>query len=440
MTAFDDKGPATKGRRFFKLAGMTASVASRYASSRLKSVFLSKERQDEDRKTTNQDIGHRIAQTLGELKGAAMKIGQMASIGSDILPQEIADALKVLQKKAPPVPFRVIEEMIEAEFSLSPQLLYRSFDKEPFASASIGQVHRAVTDDGREVVVKVQYPGVDTSVDSDLAHLKLALKASGLLKINKRTVNELFDELRTHLHEELDYCNEADNVRLFGLHHASQEFAHIPEVVGERSAKRVLTLTYLPGDDINSLDEKGYSQETRNRIGENLYKITASQIFDLKAIHADPNPANFAFRPDGSVVIYDFGCVKHLKHDIVDAISRIIRDSIDEDYDAIDKCLVDLGARVPGGPPVEPEYYKIWRDILLEPFLCEGPFDYGSATIHEEVVKLIPGIMKRLGSFQPAVEVVFVDRVIGGHYGNLRKIRAIGKFIDLIKPYCHVRE
>lgn len=297
-------------------------------------------------------------------------------------------------------------------------------------------MHRARVDDGREVVVKVQYPGVDKSVDSDLTHLKIALKASGLVKIKGKALNELFAELRERLHEELDYCNEADNVRFFKKYHGSKHpFIAIPDVVGERSAKRVLTLTYEPGTNINELFTEGFDQATRDKIGEHLFEMTLSQIFDLQSIHADPNPANFAFRKDGTIVLYDFGCVKKLKPEIVDAYKRTIFSGIHEDYAEVEKGLVDLGARNTEGPEVEFAYYKRWRDILLTPFLSDEPFDYGGSTIHDDVKKMVPGLIKRIASFQPPAELVFVDRVVGGHYGNLRIIKARGHFLDIVMTY-----
>lgn len=429
--------PATKGKRFLKLASMTASVAGQYAVSRLQTAFRGDETQKELRADSHRKIGERIASTLGELKGAAMKLGQMASLGGDILPAEIAVALKKLQKEAPPMPFSVIAQQIETEFGATPQRLFKRFDSTPFASASIGQVHRAQTDDGREVVVKVQYPGVDSSVDSDLSHLKFALRASGLLRFNKQVMDRLFEEVRLRLHEELDYCNEAENVRLFRGHHRHQPFVVVPDVVGERSSKRVLTLTYEDGENINRLDNHRFSQQTRDRIGENLFRLTLSQLFDLKALQSDPNPANFAFREDGTVVLYDFGCVKRIEPTILDAWRNTIRGGLDEDYDAVESGLVALGARNTSGPPVEADYYAVWRDILLRPFLGEDPFDYGTSRIHEEVARQVPGILRRLSSFQPPVEVVFIDRVLAGHYWNLRTIRSRGRFMDLVRPYLY---
>ena len=333
------------------------------------------------------------------------------------------------------MPFEVIADQIEAEFGARPEVLFNHFDREPFAAASIGQVHRAQVDDGREVVVKIQYPGVDSSVDSDLAHLKLALRASGLVKMNRKAFNSLFDEIRARLHEELDYTLEADNVRLFREFHKDDDFVHIPEVVGERSSKRVLTLTYVPGDDINDLDELNYTQEARDTIGENLFRLTLKQLFTHQTIHADPNPANYAFRPDGTIVLYDFGCIKRVKPEIAEAYRDTIRCAVEEDYEGVEEGLLKLGARDPDGPPIEPSYYKQWRDLLLLPFTTGEPFDYGTSTIHDEVKKMVPEALKRISSFQPAVEIVFIDRVVVGHYGNLRIVRSKGQFFELVEPY-----
>lgn len=431
-----DEKPATRGKRFLKLAGMTAYVAGNMAKSKIRSVFRSEEELEADRQERNRQNGQRIAETLGQLKGAVMKVGQMASMASDLFPKEVIDAMKSLQNEAPPVSFDVIVQQIESELGAHPSQLFASFDEEPFASASIGQVHRAVTDDGREVVVKVQYPGVDESCDSDLAHLKLALRASGLLKVDRKALDALFQELKTRLHEELDYCNEADNVRLFRDFHAKHPFVVVPDVVGERSSQRVLTLTYEPGDSIHQLDEKAYPQEVRNQLGAHLYEMTIRQICELQSIHGDPNPANLAFREDGSIVLYDFGCVKKLKLPILEAYCQTILAAMDENYDAVEEGLLAIGVRNPKGAPVEADYYRGWREIILRPFTQKDtPFDYGTATLHHEVVKRIPTIVKRMDSFQPAVETLFIDRVAAGHYENLRKIKARGHFYSIIEPY-----
>ena len=437
-----NEGPVTRGKRFFKLAGMTAQVAGSYAKTRIKSMFQSEEDAERERNAAHELNGGRIARTLGELKGAVMKVGQMASIASDLLPKELAEALRSLQRQAPPVDFAVIARQIESELGAPPEVLFKRFEVEPFAAASIGQVHRATTDDGREVVVKVQYPGVDGAVDSDLAQLKFALKAGGFVKratglvdVKQQSLDEVFAEIRARLVEELDYCNEADNVRRFREIHRGDPHVIIPEVVGERSAQRVLTLTYEPGDRLDELDARGYSQEVRDRIGDNLFRALAAQLFQHGLLHADPNPGNLAFRPSGDIVLYDFGCVKQVAPEIAAAYAQTIRCGLAEDYDGVVVGLRGLGVRNPDGPAVEPAFYKQWRDILALPFLTGEPFDYAAATIHDDAFRMLPGAIKRMASFQPARDIIFIDRAIAGHYGNLRRVRARGRVLDMVQPY-----
>lgn len=429
--------PVSRGGRFMKLAGMTASVAGSYAKTRVRSMFSGEE---QDASENWKETGELIAKTLGELKGAVMKVGQVASQARDLFPPEIANALATLQNEAPPMPYEVIEKQIEREFGMSPDRLFAWFDPEPFAAASIGQVHRARTDDGREVVVKVQYPGVDESCDSDLAHLKLALRAAGVLKLNRRAMNEMFEELRVRLHEELDYCNEADNVRLFQELHKNDPGIVIPSVVGERSSKRVLTMTWEPGDHIDRLDPSTYSQETRNLLGQRVFEAFARQIFVYKTVHGDPHPGNFAFRPDGSVVMYDFGCVKKLDPAIVDAYIGVIRHGIRREWEALDQSMLDVGARIPDGPKLDGDFYGPWRDVVATPFGANQPFDFGHSTLHTQFARMAPRALKHLDSLQPPSETIFVDRVIGGHYYTMMKLGVVQDFRPLVCQYTGLSE
>jgi predicted unusual protein kinase regulating ubiquinone biosynthesis (AarF/ABC1/UbiB family) len=426
--------PPTKAKRFFKLAGMTASVAGGYAKTRVKAAFKSKLDAQRDLRRSYAQAGEQIAQTLGELKGAVMKVGQMASITADILPQELSNALKKLQHQAPPMAYDVIQEQVTKELGSPPERLFASFDTTPFASASIGQVHRARTDDGREVVCKVQYPGVDLAVDSDLNHLKFAFRASGLSKISRSSLNDLFDELRLNLHDELDYCLEADSLRFFHEAYGRSDLPIvIPEVIGEHSSKRVLTMSFESGNSLDQLES--YSQDEKNRLGHNLVRMIAHQLFELNHIHADPNPGNFAFQPDGSIIVYDFGCTKKLPRPIIRSYRDAIVHSIDKDYDAFDEDLLRLGVREPNGPPIEHAYYELWREIILHPLLKNEEYDFGTSVIHKHVLEQVPGLLKRLSSFRPPKELVFLDRMVAGHYGNLLTLGAQVKVGSIIEPY-----
>ena len=422
----DDHGrPVGRRTRFFKLSKMSASVASNYAKGQLKGLFQDAETRAAERARSDARSGELIAQTLGELKGAAMKLGQIASVARDLLPPDLIDSLTTLQRDAPPMDYDVIEAQIERELGRPPELLFQRFDKEPFAAASIGQVHRARTDDGREVVVKVQYPGVDTSVDSDLAHLKFALRASGLVGTRKPALDAFFSELRDRMREETDYTHEAQNVRWFRELHADDKHNIIPEVVGERSSGRILTLTYEHGDQIKDMDGAGYDQPTRNLIGQRLAHMMFRQIFEFHAVHADPNPANFAFRKNGDVVMYDFGCVKAFPAEDAAVYRDVMRAFRDNDHPAIQRGLVGIGLQRPGAVVSDQkDLYDEVRSSFGPMLFDDTEFDYHAADSHQVFARVVVKGLRRPGQFQPAAAILFTDRAQTGHYSNMQNMRA----------------
>ncbi|MBL4866659.1 MAG: AarF/ABC1/UbiB kinase family protein, partial [Pseudomonadales bacterium] len=322
----------TPRKRFFKLAGMTATIARNVTSASVLSVFRSEEKKVEQKEKLLLDIGLKVAETLGEMKGAVMKVGQIASQVQDLLPEEVSKALQTLQKDAPPLPFEVIQAQLTDELGSGPFALFQTFDPEPFAAASIGQVHRATTFDGKDVVVKIQYPGVDESCDSDLKQLRILLKLGGLVKVEKQILDAIFDEIRQSLYEELDYEHEAENLRLLREFHREDDKIVIPDIVEEFTSKKVITLIYEGGDHIDDVAQAQYSQDTINEIGDRLFHMEASQIYKLNAVHCDPHPGNFAFRPDGTIVVYDFGAVKHLNPSMISDFQKIIRAAMKRDY------------------------------------------------------------------------------------------------------------
>ncbi|WP_372964388.1 ABC1 kinase family protein [Marinobacter sp.] len=429
------KKPVTsRSGRFFKLAGMTASVASQYAGQKARNMFRSVD--DESARSENYTrMAGQIADTLGELKGAVMKVGQIASQTQDFLPKEFSEALEKLQKEAPPMPFDVILEQIETELGKPVSELYEYLQETPYASASIGQVHRARLHNGTDVIVKVQYPGVDKSCDSDLKQLRLALKLGGLLKMPKETVDLLFGEIRERLQEELDYENEAQNLKIFHEFHKKQPWVVIPRVVDSHSTRRVLTLELEEGDHISKVTPEQYSQETLNLIGHRIFTIMADQLFRFQCIHGDPHAGNFAYRPDGTIVMYDFGCVKKLKPEIVEAYRKALISALEEDYAGLDQHLIDLGARVSNQPAIDEAYYAMWRDILIVPFADDEPYNFAEADIHKHVAAKTSTIFKYLDAFKPPVESIFIDRMIAGHYWMLKRLGVQAAFKGELEKY-----
>ncbi len=179
------KNASSPGKRFMKLAGMTASIATKTVSNSIRNLTADEEQKLAAKTKLFQDIGLQIADTLGEMKGAVMKVGQIASQYKDIFPPEVAKAISKLQRQAPAMPFAAIQQQVERELGKPLNVAFKSFEQEPFAAASIGQVHKAVLPSGEQVVVKVQYPGVDEACESDLKQVRLALRLMGVLKIDK---------------------------------------------------------------------------------------------------------------------------------------------------------------------------------------------------------------------------------------------------------------
>ena len=422
MSDENSQAPPSRARRFLKMAKTTASMAGDATATRIKSWFQSDDEVADSRAASQRRNGERLAETLGELKGAVMKLGQMASVATDLLPAELAEPLEELQRDAPPMPFETVADQIASELGARPETLYAEFDREPFASASIGQVHRAVTDEGRQAVVKVQYPGIDESVGSDLGQLKMALRASGFLNRDKRRAFDLmFDEIEARLQEELDYTVEAGNVRLFRQMYAGDEKVAVPEVIGERSAKRVLTLGYEPGDSLETVRHE-YTWEQKDAIGEKLFRMFGGQLFRHKTIHADPNPANFAFRPDGTVVLYDYGCIKRLEEEQHRALVAVMRASLRGDWEALDRALLELGARVADKPPLDDEIYETWHRIFISPILEQDPYDYGDGVIYERFRDHFQTFVDHEAWFQPPPGGVYIDRTVVGLHNILRKL------------------
>jgi predicted unusual protein kinase regulating ubiquinone biosynthesis (AarF/ABC1/UbiB family) len=429
------KKPVTsRSGRFLKLAGMTASVAGQYAGQRARRLF----RSENDEGAQSEDytrMAGQIADTLGELKGAVMKVGQIASQTQDFLPKEFSTALERLQKEAPPVAFDVIVGQIESELGKPVSALFEYLQETPYAAASIGQVHRARLFDGTDVIVKVQYPGVDESCDSDLKQLRMALKMGGLLKMPKKTVDQLFEEIRIRLKEELDYENEAENLKLFREFHKNDKWVLIPAVISSHSTRRVLTLELVEGDHVSQVTPDRYDQDTVNLLGHRMFTTMADQLFRFQCIHGDPHAGNFSFRPDGSIILYDFGCVKRLKPDIVEAYRKALVAALDEDYKALDDHLIDLGARVQSQPAVDEAYYAMWRDILIVPFEQDEPYNFAESEIHKRVAAKTSTVFKYLDQFRPPVESIFIDRMIAGHYWMLKRLGVQAAFRSELEKY-----
>ena len=425
----------SSGKRFMKLAGMTASIAGKAAKNSLKHLSSDEEKRLQARSDMMQDVGIQIAETLGEMKGAVMKVGQIASQYKDVFPPEVATALEKLQKDAPPMPYTQIKAQVERELQGNISELFTQFEETPFAAASIGQVHKAVLPSGQHVVVKVQYPDVDKNCDSDLKQVRMALKIAGVLNMSRALQEQLFAEIRQSLHDELDYVKEAHNLRIFGGFHSRDDGIIIPRVISSHSSKRVLTLTEEMGEPLAVAAT--WDNEIKQKIATHLFHFTAGQLFGLYRMHCDPHPGNFAFRADGSVVAYDFGGIRSYSDSEVQLFRRFAQHAIKGDVTALEQDLIALEVRRDDSSLVPGDFYQQWLTIGLKPLSIppyqEGPFDFANSHVHHDVIAQMRTSLKYFGQFQPSATTMMLDRTVSGQYWNLVNL---GVEIDL-SPLVH---
>ncbi len=420
---------ASAGKRFLKLASMTASIASKTVGNSLRHLTSDEQQKQEAKSELWQDIGVKIADTLGEMKGAAMKLGQIASQYQDVFPPEVARAIAKLQNQAPAIAFSEIQVQLEKELGKPLSELFAEFEPTPFAAASIGQVHRATLKTGENVVVKVQYPGVDDACESDLKQIRMALRLMGVIKIDKVLQERLFSEIRESLLAELNYEIEAQNLKVFKAFHAELDpLIIIPSVFPDYSSRRVLTLSSETGDSLDTAST--WPVALRNTLGRRLIGALGQEMLFLQRFHCDAHPGNFAFRENGAVIIYDYGGVKTLSQPVVQRLKDLVNATRRNDITAIEQQLMALQILVqPNHLPAS--LYTQWGEVLLRPL--SQYYDFAANSAYRDSVDLFKKSLKYWDMFRPSPDTLMVNRTISGHYWNLVNLKLNDNLNDLFE-------
>ncbi|TWH22586.1 putative unusual protein kinase regulating ubiquinone biosynthesis (AarF/ABC1/UbiB family) [Prauserella rugosa] len=326
----DDEGTALPRRtmaRTAKLASLPLGMAGRAVGGWGRR--LTGQSADEVNANLSAKAAEQLFEVLGTLKGGAMKFGQALSVFEAAIPDDLAepyrDALTRLQAAAPPMPARQTHRVLTEQLGRSWRQRFASFDDDPTASASIGQVHRGVWHDGREVAVKVQYPGADDALRGDLRQLQRFSRLFQSL-VPGTDVKPLLNELAERMDEELDYRREADNQRAFAKAFAGDERVLVPRVVA--SAPKVVVSEWVTGTPYSEIIRSGTKQQ-RDDAGRLLSEFHYSSPARAHLLHSDPHPGNFMLREDGRVCVIDFGAVARLPHGAPPALGRIMRLALD---------------------------------------------------------------------------------------------------------------
>ncbi len=296
-------------RRTARVWRLTIRNAGRYVVHRARRLVNRGDKRDELDEQFAIRTSEDVARELGHMKGALMKFGQLLSFIVEALPDDAQQALATLQSDAKPMAPALAAKMITDELGQPPERIFLDWQEVPVAAASVGQVHRAVTRDGREVAVKVQYPGVAESIESDLDNAEAFYRLGTAFVLKGLDAKGLVDELRTRMRDELNYELEAASQTEFGRHYAGHPFVSIPAVDRATSTRRVLTSEWVEAMSWADF-ELTASPEARRRAGESIWRFAQHSVHRLGAFNGDPHPGNYRFSPDGDVTFLDFGLVK----------------------------------------------------------------------------------------------------------------------------------
>lgn len=421
--------------RFLKLSGLAGRVGVSVLADRAVGLATSGPRKEAARARNLVRNAARIADTLGEMKGAAMKVGQMLSLHEDLLPEEASVALRALQREAPRVPPEVMRYELEGAFKRPVEELFSEFETEAWAAASIGQVHRGRMPDGRAVAIKIQYPLIDQIVQADLKNLKRLLGSLVGLVLDL-DFEPIWREVRERLLEELDYEHEADNLRRMAALHADVPEIVIPGVVDERSCRRVLTMELVDGISPDRACSDEFTPELRDRWGAVLLEFQLRGLLEHRFLHSDPNVANFAFRPDGRVVVYDFGSVKRIPREIAAGYKGILQVGLDRDKEALPRAAAALGLLRSDGAPIEREILDPYFDLFAEILRPDPPYVFGEdEDLYDKLLELGLANWSRARHLEFPEDIVFIDRSLAGHLGNLMRLGASGPWRDIVSRY-----
>jgi predicted unusual protein kinase regulating ubiquinone biosynthesis (AarF/ABC1/UbiB family) len=425
--------PSGRFGRLARIGRMSAALSASWLGAAVRRRFAGRAgraRIDEARRKAD---AQRVAETMGHMKGAFMKLGQMMSFVSDAVPDEFRQALKQLQSDAPPMDFPLVRDTIERELGRPLERAFAHFDEKPLAAASIGQVHRARLPSGDEVVVKIQYPGVADAIRADLANM-------AMLQQMLRTMYPAYDpkpvieELRGRIFEEFDYQNELKNLEEFGRIYGGHPFIHIPRPFPSHSTSQVLTLEFVEGRRFDEV--LADPPEQRSRYAEIIYRFVFGTIMRHRLFNGDPHPGNYLFQKD-RVVFLDFGCVKRFPDDMARHWTGLVASHFAGDQAAFRQGLVTLGF-VKDESSLDAERLYAYFQLFYEPFRFDRDFSFSRAYISSTFKQVFApggrfeGMSKQLN--MPG-DFVFVNRIQWGVFSILGQLAAHANYHRIHREY-----
>lgn len=400
----------------------------------LENMFVFGEQRNAQRRQMLAEQARILVDQFGQMKGSVMKVGQLLALYGDyfLLPPEVVDILRTLQDDSPPLAWPVLEAVLRAELGAD-RLGELDVDSEPLAAASLGQVHRALRrSDGRELCIKIQYPGIAESIDSDLNSIGTLLLFSSLLPTSFIGWRELMTEVREMLYREIDYRQELDAIQQFRRWLVDDNRYRVPEPFPEYSTQRVLTLSYEPGLAVDGPEVQALSQARRNRLAEAGLDLFLREFFEWGRVQTDPHFGNYRVQIDPKqgqdrLVLLDFGAVQQFSPAFLRAYHAMVRAAFWHDKTQLRQAVVDLGFLPASASTLTLDRVADMCFLIVEPFEApespgaglpwcneQGEYRWGASDLPQRVALAASKASMSLSFRLPPKEFLFLHRKLGG--------------------------
>lgn len=427
--------PSSRLSRLARLGSLASGVAGGMLAEGLRQLAQGRRPSVGDMLLTPANA-RRVADQLAQLRGAAMKVGQLLSMDAgDLLPPELGEILARLRADAQPMPMSQLVTVLEANWGKDWTRHFTRFSFTPMAAASIGQVHAAEALDGRRLAIKVQYPGIARSIASDVDNVATLLRLSGLLPASL-DIAPLLDEAKRQLHDEADYLKEAGHLRHYRSLLAGHPDFTLPEVVEALGTPNILVMSRVEGQSLDTLEAA--PQAERDRVARLLFELLFNEIFAFRHVQTDPNLANYLYDPASrKLVLLDFGATRRFDAGLVDAYRRLLAAGMAGDRAGLDAAASEIGYF---GAEIEDRHRRLVLDIFVqacEPLRHDGPYDFGRSTL----ARRMRDVGMQLGTDRdfwhtPPVDALFLHRKIGGLYLLAARLQARVDIRALFLPHA----
>ena len=388
-------------KRYGQVTGAMAGLATKLAGQKYFGRSIEKEEHAQE-----------LLQVLGGLKGPIMKVGQILATVPEALPPEYADAMRQLQSNAPPMGWPFVKRRMKGELGADWQSRFKSFGKDAAAAASLGQVHKAVLPDGRDVACKLQYPDMASSIEADLNQLKLFFS---LFEKYDRTINtaHIHEELSARLREELDYKLEAKFCKLYGHMLSDEKGVHVPDVIDDFSTDRLLCTSWMDGRGVlEFIEDHG---DVRSQIAMNMFRAWYVPLYYYGVIHGDPHLGNYSVREDYSLNLLDFGCVRVFPSSFVAAVIDLYQALLHDKRDLAVHAFESWGFKDLSNEHIDT--LMVWAGFLYGPLLEDKVRPIGEVKggiYGRETAQEVHKRLRELGRITIPREFVFMDRAALG--------------------------